>query len=279
MLARWLSLVFFTLSALLPLWSRAEVPIPTLTGWVIDQTATLTAEQKNSLERSLQAFVTRKGSQLSVVIVASTQPETIEQYSLRLVERWKLGRKNIDDGVLLIIAKNDRSLRIEVGYGLEGALNDAICKRIISETITPYFKQGDFYGGIAAGVLQILRVIDGENLPPTAANGVQTSVNMHEYIFGLFMLALVMGAILRRFLGGLIGAMVTGGIIALLAWLLIGVLTIAVFAGFFAILLTWFGGTAWGALLLSRFGGGGRGGGFGGGRGGGFGGGGASGKW
>ena len=133
-------------------------------GHVIDQTGTLTAIQKTTLEQMLTAFEARKGSQLAVLMVASTAPEAIEQYALRVAERWKLGRKKVDDGAILVVAKNDRMLRIEVGYGLEGALNDATSKRIISETIVPQFKQQDFYGGITAGVGQIIRVVDGEPL-------------------------------------------------------------------------------------------------------------------
>jgi len=132
--------------------ASAEVPVPTLTGHVIDQTATLSAEQTSRLEQVLSAFESRKGSQVAVLIVATTEPEAIEQYSIKVAEAWKLGRKKIDDGVILIVAKNDRALRIEVGYGLEGALTDVTSKRIIEEFITPYFKQGDFNAGITAGV-------------------------------------------------------------------------------------------------------------------------------
>ncbi len=126
----------------------AEVTIPPLSGHVIDQTVTLTVEQKAGLEQTMQAFETRKGSQIAILIVSTTAPETIEQYSLRVADQWKLGRKKVDDGAILVVAKNDRALRIEVGYGLEGALNDATSKRIISEIITPRFKQGDFYGAL-----------------------------------------------------------------------------------------------------------------------------------
>src|SRR5512140_1270728 len=148
--------------------SGAQVPVPALTGHVTDQTATLNAEQKAALEQTLQAFEARKGSQLAVLIVATTAPETIEQYALRVAEQWKLGRKKIDDGAVLVVAMTDRALRIEVGYGLEGALNDATSKRIISDIIAPRFREGDFYGGISAGVGQIIRVIDGEPLPAPA---------------------------------------------------------------------------------------------------------------
>jgi len=140
-------------------------PIPKLESRVTDLTGTLTAEQQTALERKLAAFEARKGSQLALLIVPTTRPEEIEQYSIRVVDQWKLGRRKVDDGALLIIAKNDRTLRIEVGYGLEGVLTDATSNRIISETITPLLRTGDFYGGIAAGFDQMMRVIDGEPLP------------------------------------------------------------------------------------------------------------------
>lgn len=135
------------LLALIPFWSSvagADVAIPALTARVTDETATLTGEQRATLEQTLQAFEEKKGSQISVLIVPTTQPETIEQYSIRVVEQWKLGRKHVDDGVLLIVAKNDRTLRIEVGYGLEGVLNDATSSRIINEVIVPRFRQEIF---------------------------------------------------------------------------------------------------------------------------------------
>ncbi|WP_257982661.1 TPM domain-containing protein, partial [Burkholderia pseudomallei] len=126
---------------------RAEQPVPPLAARVTDETGTLTAAERATLEQSLKDFETRKGSQIAVLIVPTTQPETIEQYSIRVAEQWKLGRANVDDGALLIIAKNDRALRIEVGYGLEGVLTDATSRRIIDEPNVPSFRRGDFYGG------------------------------------------------------------------------------------------------------------------------------------
>ncbi len=128
----------------------ADVAVPPLKARVTDLTGTLSAQQQTALEQTLAAFEARKGSQIAVLIVPTTQPETVEQYALRVEETWKLGRKGVDDGALLVVAKDDRKLRIEVGYGLEGVLPDAIAKRIIAEDITPRFKQGDFYGGISA---------------------------------------------------------------------------------------------------------------------------------
>ena len=258
----------------------AQVPVPPLTGRVTDQTATLTATQKADLEQVLQAFEARKGSQLAVLIVSTTAPETIEQYAIRVVESWKLGRKKVDDGALLVVAKMDRTLRIEVGYGLEGALNDATSKRIINEIITPRFKQGDFSGGITAGIDQIISVIDGEPLPKPSARSAGGSSDVQQYVPIIFMLALVLGGVLRAVLGRFPGALVTGGAVAVVAWWFVGAISIALGAGVLALLFTMLSG-GMGGLGLGGYRGGfgtGRGGGFSGG-GGGFGGGGASGSW
>ena len=274
-----------SLLALMFCWSfivTAQIAVPPLSGRVTDQTATLSAEQKVILEQTLQAFETRKGSQLAVLIVPTITPETIEQYALRVAEQWKLGRKKVDDGAILVVAKDDRVLRIEVGYGLEGALNDATSKRIISEIITPRFKQGDFYGGITAGVDQIIRVIDGEPLPEPKAKPVGGMADIQQYVPVIFILALVLGGVLRAVLGRFPGALVTGGIVAVVAWLFAGALFIAVVAGVIALFFTLLGGGLGGRGVGGYRGGSGRGGfgdgGFSGG-GGGFGGGGASGRW
>lgn len=259
--------------------SVAELQVPPLTGHVIDQTETLSTEQKAALEQSLTALEARKGSQLSVLIVASTDPEEIEQYALRVAEQWQLGRKNIDDGAILVIAKNDRALRIEVGYGLEGALNDATSKRIISEIILPRFKRQDFYGGIRDGVEQIVRVIDGEALPAPIAPTSADVGAIQQYIPLLFILALGVGAVLRASLGKGVGSVVTGGVVALVAWFAAGGLLMPLLAGVAAVLFSMFGGSMSGYRHGGFYGGlNNRGGGFHGG-GGGFGGGGASGRW
>ena len=265
--------------------AQAEVPVPALTGRVTDQTATLTAEQKAALEQTLQAFETRKGSQLALLIVSTTAPETIEQYSLRVAELWKLGRKKVDDGAVLVVAKTDRAMRIEVGYGLEGALNDATSKRIISEIITPRFTDGDFYGGITAGVGQIIRVIDGESLPVPTAKHSFDSANIQQFIPVIFILALVLGGVLRSMLGRFPGSIVTGGVVAAMAWFFVGTAFIAIFAGVIALFFTLVGGGMRGMVgpgvggHRGGFGAGGFGGGGFSGGGGGFGGGGASGRW
>lgn len=259
--------------------AAAQVPVPPLTGHVTDQTGTLNAGQKATLEQALTEFEARKGAQLAVLMIASTAPEEIEQYSMRVAEQWKLGRKKVDDGAILVIAKDDRALRIEVGYGLEGALNDLTSKRIISEVILPRFKQQDFYGGITAGVGQIIRVIDGEALPPLRGRDSPVQSDLQRYGPVLFIVAFALGSVLRRAIGKVGGAVVTGGVVGVVAWFIAGALSIALISAIAALLLTLVGSGRVMLGLGSLYGGGrgGRGG-FGGG-GGGFGGGGASGRW
>ena len=259
----------------------AQVPVPSLTGHVIDQTGTLTTEQKATLEQSLVEFEAKKGSQLAVLMIASTAPEEIEQFALRVAEKWKLGRKRVDDGAIVVVAKNDRAVRIEVGYGLEGALTDITSKRIISETMLPRFKEQDYFGGVMAGVGQIIRVVDGEPLPAPSGVSGESQGSLQQYVPMFFIVALAVGGVLRRILGKLLGSVVTGGVVAMIAWFLIGAAAMAVGAGVIALLVTLMGGGMLGRGMGGYYGGmggGGRGGGFSGG-GGGFGGGGASGRW
>jgi uncharacterized protein len=266
----------------LPAW--AQVAVPQLTARVTDLTGTLTKEQTASLEQMLQSFEARKGSQIALLMVPATEPEAIEQYALRVAERWKIGRKNVDDGAILVVAKNDRALRIEVGYGLEGALNDATANRIIREAIVPRFREGDFYGGINAGVDRMIRVIDGEPLPEPASPAPQAGGGFGQSLPILLILAMVVGGLLRRMLGRTVGSAAAGGAVGAVAWLLVGAVSIAVMAGILAFIVTLVGGGAgrrYYGGFPGGFGGGGglgRGGGFRGG-GGSFGGGGASGRW
>ena len=253
------------------------VPVPPLTGHVIDQTNTLTEEQQKNIEQELAAVEARKGSQLAVLLVPSTQPETIEQYALRVAEQWKLGRKKVDDGAILVVAKNDRTVRIEVGYGLEGALTDATSKRIIEEVITPGFRQQNFAGGISAGVQRMMGVIDGEPLPAPA---VGQSADPFNDITWIIVVGALLGVVLRAVLGRFPGAVMTAALVGAFTWFMLGILSLALTASFITLLTTWVGIAG---LLRARLGGrggpgGGPGGGFKGG-GGGFGGGGASGKW
>ncbi|WP_448153168.1 TPM domain-containing protein [Castellaniella caeni] len=258
----------------------AQVPVPPLTGHVIDQTKTLDTEQKATLEQALTDFEARKGTQIAVLIVASTAPEQIEQFSLRVAEQWKPGRAKVDDGAILVVAKDDRTVRIEVGYGLEGALTDLTSGRIISELILPRFRQQDFYGGIAAGVGQIIRTVNGEALPAPEDRGPAPQGDIQRYGPVLFIVALALGGLLRSTIGRVPGAVVTGGVVGAVAWLMVGALSIALFSAIAALLFTLMGGgrALHGLGGLYRGGRGHRGGGFRGG-GGGFGGGGASGRW
>jgi uncharacterized protein len=230
--------------ALLLCWAFAafaDVAVPPLTGRVVDQTGTLSASDIKSLQQVLQGLELRKGSQVAVLIVPTTAPETIEQYAIRVAEAWKIGRKKIDDGALVVVAKNDRKLRIEVGYGLEGALTDATSKRIIDEVITPRFRNGDFAGGISAGVNRIIGVIDGEKLPAPEPRQQQDSDLLSHIdllnpftIFAVF----VIGGILRGTLGRLIGAVATGGIVGALAWFIAGSLVASIIAAVIAFIIT-----------------------------------------
>src|SRR5499427_1926265 len=165
MVRRWLGLAAAGVALLLALPAAAEVAIPPLAARVTDLTGTFSGSQIQTLESRLRDFERAKGSQIAVLLLPTTQPETIEQFSIRVAEAWKIGRARVDDGVILVVAKNDRKLRIEVGRGLEGAITDGLAKRIISEVITPRFKAGDFYGGIAAGCDALIKLIEGEALP------------------------------------------------------------------------------------------------------------------
>jgi uncharacterized protein len=232
--------------ALLLCWAcsaLALVAVPALSGRVVDQTGTLAASDIASLTQQLKDLETRKGSQIAVLIVPTTDGEAIEQFSLRVAEAWKIGRKKIDDGALLVIAKNDRRLRIEVGYGLEGALTDATTKRIIDEDITPKFKAGDFAGGVSAGINRMIRVVDGEKLPEPEPPHWQSSGLFNTIDpFNPFVLAFVfiVGGALRASLGRLVGSAATGGFVGVLAWLLVGSLGAAAAIGVLVFLISAF---------------------------------------
>jgi uncharacterized protein len=282
-----------SLVALLLCWAFAawaDVAVPPLTGQVVDQTGTLSSADIAALTQKLKDFEARKGSQIAVLIVPTTAPEAIEQYSIRVAEAWKIGRRKVDDGVILLVAKDDHKLRIETGYGLEGALTDVAARRIIDEIITPKFRTGDFAGGISAGVDRIIAVVNGEPLPapePQQSFGGEGRIDMlfnPLVIFGV----IVVGGLLRTLLGRLIGSAATGGVVGLVAWLAIGSLAFSLLAAILAFAFAMFaesmassngrsGGWSGGGGSFSG-GGSSGGGGFSGG-GGSFGGGGASGSW
>ncbi|WP_296223748.1 TPM domain-containing protein [Ralstonia sp. UBA689] len=276
--ARWLmalAAVLFAFGAF------ADVPVPPLTARVTDLTGTLTREQQASLEQKLQQFESEKGSQIGVLIVPTTQPESIEQYSIRVVELWKLGRKGADDGALIIIAKDDHAVRIEVGYGIEGVLTDAMSSRIIREDIIPRFKAGNFYEGIDVGADRIIGVIRGESLSPPRQGRNAGAEPIRQLLPAILVLTVVLGGALRAFLGRGPGAVVAGGIVGAIGWLLSGAILVGLMAGAIALFFTLVGGTPMGWRSGGGWGGLGGGSGRGGfsGGGGGFGGGGASGKW
>jgi uncharacterized protein len=273
--------------------AQALQSVPKLETRVTDITGTLTAGQQAELEQKLADFEARKGAQIAVLLVSTTQPEEIEQYSIRVAEAWKLGRKKVDDGALLILAKDDHKLRIENGYGLEGVLTDAASNRIIEDTMVPLLRQAQYFAAISAGVDQMMRLIDGEQLPPPDKTWQHRGSRNWNFLPFLFFGVLFGSSILRSMFGRTGGALLSGGAVGLVAFLLTQVLGIAIGAavvsGLLALVLGagggWTsGGGGFGGLgggLGGGFGGGGGGfggGGFGGG-GGGFGGGGASGSW
>jgi uncharacterized protein len=235
------------LLALSLVWSfaaSADVAVPQLTGPVVDQTDTLHDGDIALMSVKLKDLEKRKGSQIAVLIVPTTEPETIEQYSIRVAEAWKIGRKKIDDGALLVVAKDDHHLRIEVGYGLEGSLTDVTVHRIIDEVITPKFKVGDFTGGISDGIDRMIKVIDGEKLPaPEPPHWQQQNSFKGSGPFNLFALfgIVVLGGLLRTAFGRLIGASATGGIVAVVAWFIMGSIAFALIAGAFCFVFVMFG--------------------------------------
>jgi uncharacterized protein len=274
-------------------------PVPPLTARVTDLTGTLTAEQQTALEQKLAAFEARKGSQLAVLMVPTTRPEDIAQYSIRVVDQWKLGRgavggKKVDDGALLLVAKDDHRVRIEVGYGLEGVLTDAMSNRIISETIAPSFREGNFYEGIDAGLAQMMKLIEGEPLPPPEHAWQGGQHHSGGSILPVLFFAVLAGSVLlRAVFGRTLGSVLTGLGAGALVWIAGYALMLAALAAIGGFLITLLmglpRGSGWSSYPRSGgygggwggFGGGGFGGGGGGfsGGGGGFGGGGSSGSW
>ncbi|MGH8076577.1 MAG: TPM domain-containing protein [Lysobacter sp.] len=274
--------------------AQSLAPIPPLDSPVVDTTGTLDALARQNLEAQARALQQRKGSQLQVLVVPTTEPEDIAQYAVRAFEQWKLGRKGVDDGVLLVVAKDDRRVRIEVGYGLEGAIPDATSFRVIQEYLVPKFRTNDYAGGITDGTAALVKLIDGEALPaPMVEQRAQGDGGRGDWVFALFA-AFIVAQVARGILGrapsmlrGLVGAGAAGGVAWLISslWLVGGIgAVIGLFMGLASL--------ATGRFARDRgfggFGGSGGfgGGGFGGGGGGGWsggggmsGGGGASGSW
>ena len=282
------------------LWSSAllaaEVPVPELRARVTDQTATLDQASTAALEEKLKALEDRTGSQIAVLVISTTEPEEIEQYALRVVEAWQLGREGIGDGALLLVALEDRNVRIEVGYGLEGALTDLVSRRIISESILPGFRSGDIPGGIELGVDRMIAVAAGEDLPEPQSDWAPGPLaGLRRLLPFLLILAFVGGSVLRAVLGRFWGSLASGSVVGFVAWLVSGLIAVALLAAFITFLAMLLGGSRTGGGRWSSHprgggaaggswtsggwsGGGFSGGGFSGG-GGSFGGGGASGSW
>lgn len=279
--------------------AQSVLPVPALTARVIDQTATLDATSRTAIEAKLADFEESKGSQVVVLMVPTTAPEDIADYTQRVGDAWKIGRRDVGDGVLLVVAKNDRRVRIATTKTLEGAIPDLMAKRVIDQAITPAFRRGDFAGGINAGVDQVLALIKGEALPApkvvsrnTGEIGQFRSVS-DLLIFMVFAVPIV-SSVLRGLFGNKLGTLLSGIGAGGLAWLLTYVIWIAIGAGLLAMVVALFmqltptvsrtgrsgHGGGWGGWGGGGSGGFGRGGGgFGSGGGGNFGGGGASGGW
>lgn len=260
--------------------------IPALTSPVTDLTQTLSSQDQLALASKLDAFAKEKGSQIAVLIVPTTQPEDIAQYSIRVAEAWKIGREKQDDGVIIVVAKDDRKMRVEVGHGLEGAIPDLIAKRVITEVMAPYFKQGDFFGGLDAASNTLMALIQGENLPaPVKAKSLGSEIMgmLPILMFG----AIITGMILRSMFGTFFGSALNGGLLAVLVWVFgaaVIVIVLAALAGFIFTLAMGGRGINGYGNHSDGYGGGLGNGGFGGrdiftGGGGTFGGGGASGDW
>jgi uncharacterized protein len=268
------------------------IPVPKLSGRVVDLTGTLAAADREAIAAKLKAFEVSKGSQVAVLLVPSIGTETIEEFATRVTDDWKLGRKGVDDGVLFVIAKQERRMRIQTGRGVQGVLTDALSRRIIAERVSPRFRTGDFAGGINDGVDAILKAIEGESLPAppkqasrgTAGPASSASPSLETFFWLAIVVIPVAGMILRALVGRFLGAALTSGITGLATWFIFGSLFLGGIAGVIAFLVVLtgfrFGGPGGWSTGGSSGGGGwsGGGGGFSGG-GGGFDGGGASGNW
>ncbi len=266
---------------------QAEVAVPPLKTAITDLTGTLTAQQSADLDARLKAWAQQKGSQIAVLMVPTTQPETIEQFSIRVAEAWKIGRKGTDDGVIVVVAKEDRTVRVEVGYGLEGAIPDAIARRIVDEIIVPRFRGGDFYGGLSEGVTRIIKLVEGEQFPapanPLKRPGSGIDLQM---VMGLLVMLVMINGVLGKMFGRIFGSALGSSGAGVLVWLLLGSIAGGIVVAVIGFIMSVVLGGSRGYLPIGMghggrggFGGGGFGGGGFGGGGGGFGGGGASGRW
>ncbi|MFT4256392.1 MAG: TPM domain-containing protein [Pseudoxanthomonas sp.] len=257
-------------------WAQQLAAIPPLDSPVIDVTATLDAAQKQQLQQQALDLQQRKGSQLQVLMVPSTQPEDIFSYSQRVFDAWKLGRQKIDDAVLIVVAKDDRRVRIHTGYGLEGAIPDATASRVIQEYMAPKFRSGDYGGGLIDGTAVLVKLIDGEPLPEPVSSNRSDSPDGDRWVFALFA-AFIVANIVRGILGRApksLRSLFTGGAAGGVAWLLSALWPVTGLAAFFGFVFGlfavspgryarhggwggWSGGGGWGSGGGGGFGGGG----------------------
>ncbi|MDP1654556.1 MAG: TPM domain-containing protein [Hylemonella sp.] len=281
LLLRWARRCGFTVWLLAALASAAQaqavLPVPALTARVMDQTGTLNAAQLSALEAKLAGFEQTQGSQIVILLVPTTQPEDIAAYANRVFNTWKPGRAGLGDGLLLVVAKQDRKIRLEVARALEGAIPDLAAKQVIDETLTPHFRQNDFAGGLDLALDQLVALIRGEGLPPPTSPPRAADAGMEWMDLGILLLVAVpvVGSLLRRILGHKLGTLATGGAVAALTFVFTASLLLAGMAALLAVLLTFIAGTPLGSALLAasqqrqhhggRWGGGDFGGGFGGG--------------
>lgn len=270
--------------------AQGVLPLPPLRARITDQSGTLDATALATLEAKLAAFEAAKGTQVAVVLVPTTQPEDIADYTQRLGDAWKIGRREVGDGVLFVIATQDRRMRIAPAKTLEGAIPDLVARRILDEAVAPAFKRGDYAGGIAAGLDRIFAQVSGEGLPAPAAASEDTASPWTWLVLFMLFVQPVVGGVLRAVLGKKLGILAAGGVAGLFAWWLsadIVLACLATLAGWVVAVIYpgWPGGTSGGGWSRGSSGGGwshGGGsspGGFSSGGGGNFGGGGASGNW
>ena len=231
-------------------WAQgALLPIPPLTGHVIDQTGSLSAADTQALESQLAALEQTRGAQVVVLMVASTAPEDIAAYANRVGNHWKIGRRGVGDGVLVLVAKNDRKMRIEVAKALEGAIPDIAAARIIDSAMKPRFQQNDYAGGLSAAATQLAARISAEALPPPEAEHTPQDTNDHrlfdwtDFAIFLFFGVMVAGPLARSMFGSALGGLLVGGGVGVLAFVFTASLLLSVGAGVIALLYTWiFGG-------------------------------------